>query len=184
MQGRARKKCAGAIAQTGDRFGHLVAIPAALDGRGRGKPLDIARKVLEPIVADRDPEILSRDIFQLMGFVHDRVGACRDHLAIRVLPDGGVRAQQVVIDDHDVGGRRALAHPGDKAVVVPRAFGAEAGFRRGRNFAPERQIFRQVLELGAIAGLCTGDHSRMIAGRLHGPRRGRVVQPIQAGRHR
>ena len=176
-----QKKRAGVIAQAGDRLGDLVAILPALAGTRRRKPLDVAREVLEPIIADRKPEILGRDILQLMGLVHNRMGARRNDLAIRVLPDGGVRTQQVMIDDHDVGCRRALAHPGDKAVVVPRAFGAEAGFSCGGHFAPERQIFGQVLELGAIAGLRT-------AGPLPDDREehpvvrgaGRLVQPIQA----
>ena len=70
-----------------------------------------------------------------------------------LLPHRGVGAEQVVVDDDDVRFGGALAHAGDEAVVVARALGADAVLGRRGDVAPERQIFGQVLDLGAVAGL-------------------------------
>ncbi len=118
-----------------------------------------------------------------MRFVQDEVGARRDHLAEGALSDRRVGAQQVVIDDHHVGCGRLLAHPRHEALVVARAFGAEAGFGGGRDFIPERQILGQVLELGAVASLRPGgpfadDGKKDIV--RHGAGVVQLIEPVQA----
>ena len=55
-----------------------------------------------------------------------------DDLAVGALPDGGVGAEQVMVDDHEVRGRGALAHARDEALLVLRAVAAEAGLGGGR----------------------------------------------------
>ena len=87
-----------------------------------------------------------------MRFVHDRVVACRNHLAERALPHGGVRAQEMMVDDDHVRFGGALAHLRDETFVVPFALGAEARVRGRRDVVPERHVLRQILQLRAIAG--------------------------------
>ena len=66
---------------------------AARRDRTRGdEALDVACVVLDAVGANRETEILGRDVLELMRFVHDGVGASRDHFAERVLPDGGIGA--------------------------------------------------------------------------------------------
>ena len=115
--------------------------------------VDVARELLDAVVADGEAEILRRHVLELVRFVDDRVAAGGNHLAVRALPHRRVGAEQVVVDDDDVGLGGALAHARDEAVVVARALGAEAVFGGRRDVVPERQVLRQILELGAVAGL-------------------------------
>ena len=86
-----------------------------------------------------------------MRFVDDGVTAGRDDFAVRALPHGEVGAEQVVVDDHDVGGCGLLPHPRDEAVVVSRTIRSEAGLCGRRHVVPERQILGKVLELSTVA---------------------------------
>ena len=147
------EECLRVVAQPLDRLDNLVLGGAVLDAAGRDQPFDVARELLDAVGADVEAEILRRDVLELVRLVEDRSRERRNDLAEGVLPDRGIGAQQVMVDDHDVGRRGALAHPRDEAVVVARALGAEAGVRRGRDLVPERQILGQILELRAIAGI-------------------------------
>ena len=88
-----------------------------------------------------------------MRLVDDRVLAVRDHLAEGALPHRGVRAQQVVIDDDDVGLGGALPHARDEAVVVARTLGADAVLGVAAMSFQNGESSGQVLDLGAVAGL-------------------------------
>ena len=116
---------------------------AALASRTRSS----TRKLL-----NAQPEVLRRDVLELVRLVHDERRAGRDHLAVLALPHGRVGAQQMVIDDDDVGFRGALAHQRDEAVAVARALGAEARVGFGGDLLPQRQVFGQVAQLRAVAG--------------------------------
>ena len=78
----------------------------------------VAHQVLDAVVADRQAEVLRRHVLELVRLVDHRVAAVGDHLAEGVLPHRRVGAEQVVVDDDDVGLGGALAHPRDEAVVV------------------------------------------------------------------
>ncbi len=138
--GERSEESAGAIAQPLQRLGDGVAIGLTLDSARRDEAFDVARQVLESVVADREAEVLRRDVLELMGFVDDRDVTRRNHLAVVALADRSVGAQQMVIHDDDVGLGGPLAHPRDEAVVVARTFGAEARVGGRRDVAPERQI--------------------------------------------
>src|SRR5439155_26951058 len=69
-----------------------------------------------------------------------------------VLPHGRIGAQEMMIDDDEVGGGGALAHARHEALVVARTLGAEARLGSRRYLVPEREIFGQILELGSVAG--------------------------------
>src|SRR4051812_18360535 len=162
----------------------LVLGAAGFNGTTAEETLHVAREVFETIGADREAEILRRHVFQLVRFVDDRVAAGRNHFAERVLPHRRVRAQQVVIDDDDVRCRGALTHPRDEAVVVARALGTDAGFRRRGDLAPERQILGKVFEFGPIAGLgprgpLADDRQEHVLRRRAVPL-AQLVQPVQA----
>ena len=110
-------------------------------------------QIVDAIAADREAEVLRRDVLELVRLVDDGVAAARNHFAEIALPDGRVRAQQMVVDDDDVGLGGALAHLDDEAVVVARAIGADAVLGRRGDVVPEGQILGQILDLGAVAGL-------------------------------
>ena len=86
----------------------------------------------------------------------------------------GVGAEQVVIDDHDVGGGRALAHARDEAVVVlagspsPRQFSLVAAMLAQNGTSSGRSV-----EFGAVAGLGARrpvvDHLQVARGRAGEP---------------
>ena len=63
----------------------------------------IAREILYSIRADAVPEVLRRDVLELMRFVENHVAARWNDLAVRVLPDRRIRAYKVMVDDDDVG---------------------------------------------------------------------------------
>ena len=87
-----------------------------------------------------------------MRLVDNRRTAAWDDFAEVALPDGGVSAEQVMIDDHDIGLGRALAHLDDEAVAVARTVGADTVLGGRGDVVPERQVLGQVLDFGAIAG--------------------------------
>jgi hypothetical protein len=117
------------------------------------RPLDVADEILDTVVADRHPEVLCRDILELMCLIDDRIRAAWDHFAKCAPPHGGIRAEEMVVDDDHVGFGGALPHPHDEAVVVARALGPDAVVGRRRNLVPERQVFRKVFDFRAIARL-------------------------------
>src|SRR4051794_13339638 len=120
--------------------------------RGNG-PIDVTRQIVEPIVADRNAEVLRGDVFELVRFVDDGVVARRNHLAEAALSHRRVRAQQMMVDDDEVGFSGALPHARDEAVIEARALAPQAVLAGGRDLRPERKILGQVIHLGAIAGL-------------------------------
>ena len=154
--------CAGALAQRqkqilrtrAQSIEHMLQIAGARAGGARGdEPLAVAGELLEAIVAHCHAEVLGGHVLQLVRLVHDRHLAVGNHLAVRALAHRGVRAEQVMIHHHQIGVRRALPHLRHEAVRVARALGAHAILGRGGDLAPERQIFRQVVDFGAIAGV-------------------------------
>ena len=151
--GKLGEERAGVIAQPFDRLRDVVSRAAILSDDRDERSLDVARELLHPVRADAETEVLGRDVLDLVCFVEAGIVTRRNDFAVRVLANRGVGAEQMVIDDDDVGRCGALPHPGDKAVVVPRTFHAEAGLGGRRHLVPEREIFRQVFELGAVAGL-------------------------------
>ncbi len=115
--------------------------------------LDVAHQIIDAVTADRQAEVLGRDVLELVRLVDDGVAAPRDHFAEVALPDRGVSAEQMVIDDHDIGFGRALPHLDDEAVVVARTLGANAVLTGCRDLVPEGKVLRKILDLGAIASL-------------------------------
>ncbi|MYK87623.1 MAG: hypothetical protein F4018_04345, partial [Acidobacteria bacterium] len=80
-----------------------------LDGRRRiacDESPAVVVQLVEPVVADGDPEVLRGHVFELMRFVDHRDRARGNDLAVRALAHGGVRAQQMMVDDDDVRLRR------------------------------------------------------------------------------
>jgi hypothetical protein len=63
-----------------------------------------------------------------------------------------VGEEEVVVDDDDVGLERLAAHAGDEAALPVGAGLAEAGFGAGVELVPERGVFGQRVDLGAVAG--------------------------------
>src|SRR5437763_5512082 len=59
----------------------------------------------------------------------------------------------MMVDDDHIRCGGALPHPRDEAVVVSRALDSEARLGGRRYIVPERKIFGQIFELGAIAGV-------------------------------
>ena len=116
-------------------------------------PLGVVDQRLDAVVADRDAEVLRRDVLELVGLVDHQRRALRDHLAEGVVAQRRVGAEQVVVDDDHVRFGRALAHPRDEAVGVARAGAAGAGLGGGGDLRPERQVVGQLVDLGAVPGL-------------------------------
>ena len=143
----------------------------------------IASQFIEAVRAQRDPEVLSDDILELMRLVDDRQRALGNDFTEAALAHRRVRAQQVVVDDDEVRLGGALAHAGDEAVRVLRAFATEALIGGGRHVLPNRRGVRQVLNLATVAGL--GDR-RPLGNAFHPPplfwRHGgpRLLQPREA----
>ena len=117
------------------------------------RPANVAGEIVDAVTADRQAEVLRGDVLELMRLVDDREAAARDHLPEVALAHGGVGAQQMMIYDHDVGLGRALAHADDEAVLVTRALHPHTVLGCRRDVVPERQVFGEVLDLGAVASL-------------------------------
>ncbi len=119
-----------------------------------------------------------------MRFVENRVAARGNHFTEGVLPQRRVGAQQMVIDDDDVGFGGALPHLGDEAFVVARALGAQTRLGGRGDVVPEREVLRQVFDLSAVARFCArrplaDDRQKDVIRR--GPRRlVDLIEPVQA----
>ena len=109
-----------------------------------------------------------------MRLVEHKLPAVGNDLAIRALADGGVSAEKMVIDDHDIGFRGALPHSGDEALLELRAFAAQAGLRRRRNLIPDATIVGQVVQLGSVTGSATSPPSSAIESSGPSPMRARA----------
>ena len=108
----------------------------------RQRAFGVAHELVDPVRAERHAEVLRDDVLELMRLVDDRQIALRNDRAVAALTDRRVRAQQVVIDDDDVGRDRALAHARDEAVDELRTLAAEALLARRGQVVPERQVVR------------------------------------------
>src|SRR5436190_4021132 len=97
-----REKCTRVVAESLDRSGDVVFGLAVVSDDSDERALDVTCEVLQTIRADRESKVLRRDVLDLMRFVENRVGAGRNHFAVRVLPYGGIGAQKMVVDDDDV----------------------------------------------------------------------------------
>ena len=63
------------VAEPLDRMGNLVLGFAVAPDDGQQRPLDIARELLEPVIADAVSEVLRRDVLELMCLVDNRAMA-------------------------------------------------------------------------------------------------------------
>ena len=88
-------------------------------------------------MATATPKYLRDDVLELMGFVDDRQFGLRDDFTEFPSSHRGIRAEQVVIDDDDLSLGGAVAHAGDEAVGVTRAFASEALLARGGHVGPQ-----------------------------------------------
>ena len=164
--GPGRGRGAGALAGLGD--GGEEPAPGAVQSQRRalqGVPrvhdevglaehaLGVVDQRLDTVVADRDAEVLRRDVLELVGLVDHQRRALRDHLAEGVVAQRRIGAEQVVVDDDHVRFGGVLPHPRDEAVGVARAGAAGAGLGGGGDLRPERQVVGQLVDLGAIPGL-------------------------------
>jgi len=107
-------------------------------------------EILDAVEAQRAAEVLRRHILELVRFVYDQGWAEGNDLAIGALSHGGVCAQKVMVDDHDVGLCSALPHARHETVAVLRTLDAETRICRGRDLTPERHVLRQVAQLRAV----------------------------------
>jgi hypothetical protein len=148
-EGELVEKGAGVIAKPVKRFADLVLCGPVLDG----EPFDVARELLDAIVADADAEVLGGDVFELVSFVEHGTAEGGNDLAERAPSHRRIGTEQVMVDNHHVRGRGALPHAGDEALIELRTFSAEAGISRCRNLVPEGDVLGQILEFGAIARL-------------------------------
>ena len=126
---------------------------AARHGLGAQGGLGVARQLLDAVVRDLDAEVLRRHVFHFVRLVEDQGGVIGQQPGILRLPQGEVGEKEMVIDDEDVGLRRALAHQGDVAAVELLALLAGASLTARINPRPELARVRQVFELGAVAAL-------------------------------
>ncbi len=129
---------------------------ARVEGGRLQLPLDVAGEVLHPVRRDVDAEVLRRDVLDEVRLVEDDRVVGGHHLAVAAVLHREVRAEQVVVHDHEVGLERALAHPRHEARVEQRARLADAVLARRRDLAPELDAVRHVLDLGAVPGLREG----------------------------
>jgi hypothetical protein len=117
---------------------------------------DVAREVEQLPRRDRLAEELGRRVRQLVRLVeHHHVGR-RQQLGDRVLAQREVGAEQVVVDDHQVGRERLAASPEHEA---PRQIGAvlpEAVLAGRRGPAPGRVVLGEPGALGPVAGGARG----------------------------
>ncbi len=97
---------------------------------------DIPPQLLHPVVADREAEILARDILDLMRFVEDYGVVVGENAAHFVPPHGEVGKEEMVVDDDDIGFRGALVHQGDKAALILLALRSRAEFGARVDLAP------------------------------------------------
>ena len=83
---------------------HLAPHAAGIVGEKAGvqQPFRVAHEVFDADVAERDAEVLRGDILELVRFVDDRIAAGRDDFAEGTAADRGIRAEQVMVHDHEV----------------------------------------------------------------------------------
>ena len=134
--GKPGKEQAGALAKLlgggGEVLGALFAAQQCIG---------IARQLFKADVADRESEVVRRNLFQFMRLVEDDRGSLGKDAGVGraggLLFDGEVGEEQVVVDDDDVRLESLAAHLGDEAAVVIRAGAAQTGFGAGIEFLPE-----------------------------------------------
>jgi hypothetical protein len=133
----------------------------AFDGGGAGffcfeEEFDIAGELVEALRAEADAEVVGGDVFELVGLVEDDAGSVGEDAGVGgvggLLLDVEVGEEEVVVDDDDVRLEGFAAHGGDETALPIRAGLAETSFGAGVDFAPERGVFREVVEFGSVAG--------------------------------
>ena len=100
--GKLGEEGAGVIAQPFDRLRDVVSRAAILSDDRDERSLDVARELLHPVRADAETEVLGRDVLDLVCFVEDGIVTRRNDFPVRVLAEGGVGAQEMMVDDDEV----------------------------------------------------------------------------------
>jgi hypothetical protein len=98
-----------------------------------------------------EPEIISRDVLDEVGFVKYNCAVIRYDPAVLVSSHGEVRKKQMVVDNNDIGVLGPRTHPRDKARLKVGTFLPETYLGTRIDAVPKRKVFRQVLQLGAVA---------------------------------
>ena len=117
---------------------------------------NVARQLVHPQVADRNPKVVAGDFFQFVRFVEDNGPALGKDTgvgrAIGFQFDGEVGEEQVVVDDDDVALGRAPPHLGDEAAVKLAALLPGASLGPSVELVPNRACLGQFREFRAIPG--------------------------------
>ena len=161
---------AGVAPQVLDAVSHRVAL--GCPERAARPAVDVARQLLDPPRAHGDPEVLRRDVLELVRFVEHRMPAFGDDGAVAAAPYRRIGEEQMMVDDDDVRLLGPAAHARHEALVVARTLASKAGLGARRDVVPERQIFGQIVDLGAISRFRPGgpfvddreEHPRVVGG--------------------
>ncbi len=101
------------------------------------------RRSWNAIVADRNAEILARDVFDLVRFVEDHgVIIGQDAAFVVLVFQREVGEEEVVVDDDDVAFGGALVHQRNEAALEVGALLAGAEIAARIHLAPRRSCIR------------------------------------------
>ena len=149
---------------------------AGVEARGLELALDVAAQVLDAVRRDLDPEVLRGHVLEQVGLVEDQGVVVGDDRAVASVLHREVRAEQVMVDDDEVGFQGALAHARDPAGVEVGAGLPDAVLAGRGDLAPEVGAVGQVLDLAAVARL------RPRGPGLDGAEEGDLVEAAEAAR--
>ncbi len=117
--------------------------------------LQVAHQLFKPHIAQPDPEVAARNIFELVRLIEDHRVALRQNPHIwsrlRMLPDRQVREKQVVVHDDHIALQRLPSHLRDEAVVVVRARLPQARLGPRIQLVPQLAVLRQPVNLRPVA---------------------------------
>ena len=127
-------------------------------GAARGAQFQarVARELDQLRGGHRLAEEQARGLRQLVRLVEDHRVAGGQQFGDALVAQRHVGEEQVVVDHHHVGRERVLARAHHEAVLVVRAFLAEAVLARRGGVLPDRRVLGHLGEVGAVAGQAAG----------------------------
>ncbi len=159
-------------------------------GRGAARRAQLEARVARELDQLRGGERLAeeqpRGLGQLVRLVEDHGVAGGQQLGDALVAQRDVGEKQVMVDHHHVGRERVLARAHHEAVLVVRAFLAEAVFARRRGVLPDRRVLGHVGEVGAVARdrgggeMLDQPQPRSIVARGEPAFAARPLEPVQA----